>query len=51
MGQLRELRDVRYVVDRCGKRSAVQVSIEVWRALLSYLEDLKDRALEGGVCP
>ena len=45
MGELRELRDVRYVVDQEGKRAAVQVSIEDWRALLSYLEDLEDRTL------
>ena len=40
-----ELKNVSYVVDRRGRRSAVQVSIEDWIALLDYIEGLEDRAL------
>jgi hypothetical protein len=40
-----ELKTVRYVVDQRGRKSAVQVDIKTWQALLAYLEDLEDRAL------
>ena len=39
------LKSVSYVVDRQGRRAAVQLSIEDWAALLDYLESLEDRAL------
>ena len=40
-----ELKTVRYVVDLRGCKSAVQIDIKTWQALLAYLEDLEDRAL------
>ncbi len=40
-----ELKTVHYVVDQKGRKSAVQVDIKTWQALLTYLEDLEDRAL------
>jgi len=40
-----ELKTVRYVIDQRGRKSAVQVDIKTWQALLAYLEDLEDRAL------
>jgi hypothetical protein len=33
---------VRYVVDGQGKKVAVQLDLDAWNALLSYLEDLED---------
>jgi hypothetical protein len=39
------LNSIRYVVDQDGRKSAVQVDIQAWDILLSYLEDLEDRAL------
>jgi len=38
------LKSVRYVVDQDGHKSAVQVDLATWSALLGYLEDLEDRA-------
>ena len=40
-----ELKTVRYVIDQRGRKSAVQVDMKTWQALLAYLEDLEDRAL------
>jgi hypothetical protein len=37
--------NIRYVVDSQGKKAAVQLDLKTWQALLSYLEDLEDRAL------
>ena len=39
------LKAVRFVIDQRGRKSAVQVDIKTWQALLAYLEDLEDRAL------
>ena len=39
------LKSVSYVVDRKGRRAAVQLSIEDWSALLDYVEHLEDRAV------
>ena len=39
------LENVRYVIDSKGKKSAVQVDVKAWDALLAYLEDLEDQAL------
>ncbi len=39
------LKNVSYVIDRKGRRAAVQLSIEDWVALLDYIEHLEDRAL------
>ena len=36
---------VQFVVDSQGKKAAVQLDLKTWEALLSYLEDLEDRAL------
>lgn len=38
-------KSVSYVIDRQGRRAAVQISIEDWTAFLDYVEDLEDRAL------
>jgi len=38
-------KDVRYVIDKDGKRAAIQLDINDWSSLLDYLEDLEDRAL------
>ena len=40
-----ELKTVRYVVDLRGCKSAVQIDIKTWQALLAYLEDLEDREI------
>ena len=45
MQDLALFKNVRYVVDREGRRAAVQLNIEDWGALLDYLESLEDRAL------
>jgi predicted DNA-binding protein len=42
------LKSVSYVVDRKGRRAAVQLSIEDWTAFLDYVENLEDRALAKG---
>jgi len=39
------LKSLRYVVDQNGRKSAVQVDLKTWVALLGYLEDLEDRAV------
>ncbi|OGO41661.1 MAG: hypothetical protein A2W36_05690 [Chloroflexi bacterium RBG_16_58_14] len=39
------LKSLRYVVDQNGRKSAVQVDLATWSALLGYLEDLEDRAV------
>jgi hypothetical protein len=39
------LRDLKYVIDGQGKKAAVQVDATAWDALLAYLEDLEDQAL------
>lgn len=39
------LSSVRYIVDSHGKKSAIQLDIEEWNALLGYLEDLEDRSI------
>lgn len=33
---------VQYLVDKDGRPSAVQISIETWESILDKLEDLKD---------
>lgn len=35
---------VRYVVNRDGQETAVQLDLAVWRALVALLEDLDDAA-------
>ena len=37
------LKNVRFVVDASGKQAAVQFSVEDWRKLLEYFEELEDR--------
>ena len=38
------LTNIRFVVDANGKESAVQVSMEDWKTLLEYLEEMEDRS-------
>jgi len=45
MLDMKLLGNVHYVVDGRGKRAAVQLDLKAWNALLSYLEDLEDRAV------
>ena len=40
-----QLKTVRYVIDQRGRKSAVQVDIKTWQALMANLEDLEDLAL------
>ena len=40
-----QFKTVRYVIDQRGRKSAVQIDIKTWQALLAYLDDLEDRAL------
>ena len=37
------LKNVRFVVDASGKQAAVQVSMDDWRKILEYFEELEDR--------
>jgi hypothetical protein len=37
------MQSLRVLVDRDGKPSAVQLSIEAWEALIDWLEDVEDR--------
>ena len=42
---LNALENVQFVVDASGKQAAVQVSMDDWRKLLDYFEELEDRAV------
>ncbi len=44
MVTLDALKNVRFVMDASGKQAAVQVSMDDWRKLLDYFEELEDRA-------
>ena len=44
MVTLDALKNVRFVIDADGKQAAVQVSIDDWRKILEYFEELEDRA-------
>ena len=48
MRDLMMLTNARYLVDAQGRRTAVQLSIEDWEALLDYVEGLEDRAVVRG---
>jgi len=43
MVTLDALKNVHFVVDADGKQSAVQVSMEDWKKILEYFEELEDR--------
>jgi len=43
MVTLEALKNIRFVVDISGKQAAVQVSIDDWRKILDYFEELEDR--------
>lgn len=45
MLDLKLLENVRFVVDSRGKKAAVQLDLKAWEALLSYIEEIEDRAL------
>ncbi len=45
MELLEMLKSIRFVVDKDGRPSAVQVAMDTWEAILERLEDLEDRAL------
>jgi hypothetical protein len=44
MVTLDSLKNVRFVIDASGKQAAVQVSMDDWRKILEYFEELEDRA-------
>lgn len=44
MVALTALKDIRFVLDASGKQAAVQVSMDDWRKLLDYFEEVEDRA-------
>lgn len=44
MVTLGALKNARFVLDASGKQAAVQVSMDDWRKLLEYFEELEDRA-------
>jgi hypothetical protein len=39
------LQDVQFVVDANGKKTAAQIALPVWEALLSYLKTHEEEAL------
>lgn len=43
MVTLSDLKNIHFVLDASGKQAAVQVSIEDWRKILEYLEEVEDR--------
>ncbi len=43
MVTLNALKNISFVVDANGKQAAVQVSIDDWRKILDYFEELEDR--------
>ena len=45
MVTLSALKNVQFVLDANGKQAAVQVSMEDWRNILEYLEEMEDRAV------
>lgn len=45
------LRSVQYVVYPDGRPAAVQMSMDTWKTLLEWLEDVEDRALVKAVLP
>jgi hypothetical protein len=45
MVTLDALKNVSFVVDASGNHAAVQVSMDDWRKLLDYFEELEDRSL------
>lgn len=45
MVTLDALKNVSFVVDASGNQAAVQVSMDDWRKLLDYFEELEDRSL------
>ncbi len=49
MVTLDALKNVRFVVDASGKQAAVQVSMDDWRKILEYFEELEDRVTIKGL--
>jgi hypothetical protein len=45
------LQSVQYVIYPDGRPAAVQMSMDTWRTLLAWLEDVEDRALVKAVLP
>lgn len=43
MVTLDALKNVRFVVDANGKQAAVQVTLDDWRKILEYFEEVEDR--------
>jgi hypothetical protein len=43
MVTLNALKSIQFVVDASGNQAAVQVSMDDWRNLLDYFEELEDR--------
>lgn len=51
MSTIEILQSVQYVVHLDGRPAAVQMSMDAWRTLLEWLEDVEDRALVKAVLP
>jgi len=45
MLDMKLLEGVRFVIDSQDKKAAVQLDLNAWEALLSYLEEIEDRML------
>jgi predicted DNA-binding protein len=45
MLDMKLLENIQFVFDRQGKQAAVQLDLNAWNALLTYLEEMEDRAL------
>jgi len=51
MGAIEMLESVQFVVYPDGRPAAVQMSVEAWRGLLDWLEDVEDRATVRDLLP
>jgi hypothetical protein len=51
MSALEMLQSVQYVVYPDGRPAAVQMSMDAWKTLLEWLEDVEDRALVKAMLP
>ncbi len=51
MSTVEMLESVQFVVIPDGRPAAVQMSIEAWRRLLDWLEDVEDRAVVKDLLP
>ena len=45
MFDMKLLENIHFVFDRQGKQAAVQLDLQAWNTLLTYLEEMEDRAV------